>query len=304
MNRHAKAYQSARESIERTISQEEFENLKLLRSLPSEWKTHTLIWRNKPDLETLSMDDLYNNLNIYEAKVMGSSSISHNTQNAAFMSSNITGSTNEAVKTAHGVSVANSTANASTLPNVESLSDVMIYSFFASQSKSSQLDNEDLKQIDPDDLEEMDLKWQLAMLTIRARIFLKKIRRNLGINGTDTIGSDKTKCDEFGYDWSDAVARAYAVGVAGQNPDNNVVTVTGDKVNEKQLQDVSIVKNFPEVFPEDLPGLPHTRQVEFHIDLVPGAAPVARAPYRLAPSEMKELADQLQELSDKALEDL
>ncbi|GJV92541.1 hypothetical protein Tco_1540354 [Tanacetum coccineum] len=60
----------------------------------------------------------------------------------------------------------------------------------------------------------------------------------------------------------------------------------------KQLQDVPIVKNFPEVFLEDLPGLPHTRQVEFHIDLVPGAAPVARAPYRLAPSEMKELADQ------------
>ncbi|GJU80890.1 putative reverse transcriptase domain-containing protein [Tanacetum coccineum] len=77
------------------------------------------------------------------------------------------------------------------------------------------------------------------------------------------------------------------------------VKETGDKSKKKQLQDVPIVKNFPEVFPEDLPGLPHTRQVEFHIDLVPGAAPVARAPYRLAPSEMKELADQLQELSDK-----
>ncbi|GJW68400.1 putative reverse transcriptase domain-containing protein [Tanacetum coccineum] len=55
-----------------------------------------------------------------------------------------------------------------------------------------------------------------------------------------------------------------------------------DKSKKKQLQDVPIVKNFPEVFLEDLPGLPHTRQVEFHIDLVPGAAPVARAPYRLA----------------------
>ncbi|GJV15105.1 putative reverse transcriptase domain-containing protein [Tanacetum coccineum] len=74
---------------------------------------------------------------------------------------------------------------------------------------------------------------------------------------------------------------------------------TGDKSKKKQLEEVPIVKNFPEVFPEDLPGLPPTRQVEFHIDLVPGAAPVARAPYRLAPSEMKELADQLQELSDK-----
>ncbi|GJS21280.1 putative reverse transcriptase domain-containing protein [Tanacetum coccineum] len=72
-----------------------------------------------------------------------------------------------------------------------------------------------------------------------------------------------------------------------------------DKSEKKRLEDVPIVKDFPDVFPEDLPGLPHTRQVEFHIDLVPGAAPVARAPYRLAPSEMKELADQLQELSDK-----
>ncbi|GJT30169.1 hypothetical protein Tco_0910444 [Tanacetum coccineum] len=60
-----------------------------------------------------------------------------------------------------------------------------------------------------------------------------------------------------------------------------------------------IVQDFPEVFLEDLPGLPPTRQVEFQIDLVPGAAPVARAPYRLAPSEMKELFGQLKELSDK-----
>ncbi|GKF67933.1 hypothetical protein Tco_0197612 [Tanacetum coccineum] len=59
------------------------------------------------------------------------------------------------------------------------------------------------------------------------------------------------------------------------------------------------VRDFPEVFPEDLPGLPPTRQVEFQIDLVLGAALVARAPYRLAPSEMKELSEQLKELSDK-----
>ncbi|GJR94118.1 putative reverse transcriptase domain-containing protein [Tanacetum coccineum] len=74
---------------------------------------------------------------------------------------------------------------------------------------------------------------------------------------------------------------------------------TEDKSEKKRLEDVPIVRNFPEVFPEDLPGLPPTRQVEFQIDLIPGAAPVARAPYRLAPSEMKELSDQLQELSDK-----
>ncbi|GKC16715.1 putative reverse transcriptase domain-containing protein, partial [Tanacetum coccineum] len=72
-----------------------------------------------------------------------------------------------------------------------------------------------------------------------------------------------------------------------------------DKSEGKQLKDVPIVRDFPEVFPEDLPGLPPTRPVEFHIDLIPGAAPVARAPYRLAPSKMKELSEQLQELSDK-----
>nr|GEX53828.1 hypothetical protein [Tanacetum cinerariifolium] len=66
-----------------------------------------------------------------------------------------------------------------------------------------------------------------------------------------------------------------------------------DKSEEKRLEDVPIVRDFSEVFPEDLPGLPPTRQVEFQIDLILGAAPVARAPYRLAPSEMKELSDQL-----------
>ncbi|GJU37597.1 putative reverse transcriptase domain-containing protein [Tanacetum coccineum] len=72
-----------------------------------------------------------------------------------------------------------------------------------------------------------------------------------------------------------------------------------DKSEGKQIKDVPIVRDFPKVFPEDLPGLPLARPVEFQIDLIPGAAPVARAPYRLAPSKMKELSEQLQELSDK-----
>ncbi|GKA53353.1 putative reverse transcriptase domain-containing protein [Tanacetum coccineum] len=67
---------------------------------------------------------------------------------------------------------------------------------------------------------------------------------------------------------------------------------------EKRLEDVPTIRDFSEVFQEDLPGLPPTRQVEFQIDLVPGAAPVVRAPYRLAPSELQELSTQLQELSD------
>ncbi|GJY86598.1 putative reverse transcriptase domain-containing protein [Tanacetum coccineum] len=72
-----------------------------------------------------------------------------------------------------------------------------------------------------------------------------------------------------------------------------------DKSEGKQLKDVPIIQDFPEVFPEDLPGLPSAQPVEFQIDLIPGAAPVARAPYRLAPSKMKELSKQLQRISDK-----
>nr|GEW06892.1 putative reverse transcriptase domain-containing protein [Tanacetum cinerariifolium] len=72
-----------------------------------------------------------------------------------------------------------------------------------------------------------------------------------------------------------------------------------DKLGGKQIKDVPIVRDFLEVFPKDLPCLPPARPVEFQIDLIPGAAPVARAPYRLAPSEMKELSEQLQELFDK-----
>nr|GEZ26711.1 hypothetical protein [Tanacetum cinerariifolium] len=83
----------------------------------------------------------------------------------------------------------------STLPNVDSLNDAMIYSFFASQSKSPQLDNEDLKQINPDDLEEMDLKWQMVMLIMRAGRFLKRTGRNLCANGTDSIGFDMSKVE-------------------------------------------------------------------------------------------------------------
>ncbi|KAJ9552657.1 hypothetical protein OSB04_016702 [Centaurea solstitialis] len=75
--------------------------------------------------------------------------------------------------------------------------------------------------------------------------------------------------------------------------------VIDTKAKEKRIQDIPVVREFPEVFPEELPGLPPQRQVEFHIDLVPGAGPIAKSPYRLAPSEMQELSNQLQELLDK-----
>ncbi|GKB10111.1 hypothetical protein Tco_0844034 [Tanacetum coccineum] len=108
------------------IPQEDI-NQKFLRSLSQEWTMHTIVWRNKPEIETFSLDDLFNNLKDYDSEVKGTSS----------------------------------------------------YSFFASQPSIPQLDNEDLQQINPDDLEEIDLRWNIVMLTIRARRFLKNTERKL-----------------------------------------------------------------------------------------------------------------------------
>nr|GEZ65772.1 ribonuclease H-like domain-containing protein [Tanacetum cinerariifolium] len=154
--------------------------------------THTLIWQNKTDLEDKSLDDLFNSLKIYESEVKHSSSIGTDSHNLAFVSSTLTNSTTDSISAAVNVSAIGAKLTASTLPNVDSLSNVVIYSFFASQSSHPQLDNEDLKRIDVDDLEEMDLKWQTAMLTMRAR------RWNviIAIERVILLGSVET------YDWS------------------------------------------------------------------------------------------------------
>ncbi|GKE86020.1 putative reverse transcriptase domain-containing protein [Tanacetum coccineum] len=81
-------------------------------------------------------------------------------------------------------------------------------------------------------------------------------------------------------------------------PINGETLIIREKLEEKRLEDIPVVKEFPDIFPKDLPGLPPVRQVEFQIDLIPGAAPVAQTPYRLALSEMQELSNQLHELTD------
>ncbi|GJS85719.1 ribonuclease H-like domain-containing protein [Tanacetum coccineum] len=161
------------ELLDKKLSQEDV-NQKLLRSLSPEWNTHAVVWRNKADLDTMSLDDLYNNLKVYEPEVKGMSSSSSSTQNMAFVSSsnNNTSSTNEAVNTAHGVSTASTQVNAANSTNIDNLSDDVIY-----------------------DMEEMDLRWQMAMLTMRARRFLKNIGRKLTVNGNETIGFDKSKVE-------------------------------------------------------------------------------------------------------------
>nr|GEV00264.1 putative ribonuclease H-like domain-containing protein [Tanacetum cinerariifolium] len=186
-----------------SLSQEDV-NMKFLRSLPSEWKTHTLIWQNKTDLEDKSFDELFNSLKIYESEVKHSSSTATDSPNLAFVSSTSIDSINDSVSAAVNVATVSAKLNAATLLNVDSLSNDVIYSFFASQSSSPQLDNKDLKQIDVDDLEKMDLKWRMSMLTMRARKFLQKTGRNLGANGTTSMGFDMNKvecynCHRKGY---------------------------------------------------------------------------------------------------------
>ncbi|GJY64418.1 hypothetical protein Tco_0465878 [Tanacetum coccineum] len=162
------------ELLDENLSQEDI-NQKLLRGLSPKWNTHAIVWRNKVDLDTMSMYDLYNNLKVYELEVKGMYSSSLSTQNIAFVSSsnNNTRSTNEAVNTAHRVSTASTQVNAANSTNIDNLSDAVICAFFTSQPNSHQLVHEDLQQIYPDDMEEMDLRWQMAMLTMRARRALR-----------------------------------------------------------------------------------------------------------------------------------
>nr|GEV13946.1 hypothetical protein [Tanacetum cinerariifolium] len=128
------------EILGESLSQEDI-NLKFLRRLPTEWRTHTLIWRNKTDLEEQSLDDLFNRLKIHEDEVKSSSSARTSTQNIAFVSSNNTDSTNELISADASVSAVSAKILVFALPNVDTLSNAVIYSFSASQSNSPKLAN-------------------------------------------------------------------------------------------------------------------------------------------------------------------
>ncbi|GJY92759.1 ribonuclease H-like domain-containing protein [Tanacetum coccineum] len=143
------------------------------------------------------MTSITNNLKAYESEVKGTSSSTTNSHNVAFLSSSSTNSATRAFNTAQGVNTARTQSAADSSTTVENLSDAMIYSFFASQPSIPQLDNEDLQQINPDDLEEIDLRWNIAMLTMRARRFLKNTGRKLDMANKERIGFDKSKVECF-----------------------------------------------------------------------------------------------------------
>ncbi|GJR70529.1 ribonuclease H-like domain-containing protein [Tanacetum coccineum] len=210
------------ELLDEKLSQEDVDQ-KLLRSMSPEWNTHVVVWRNKTDLDTMSMDDLYNNLKVYELEVKGMSSSSLSTQKMAFMSSlnNNTSSTNEAVNTAHGVSTASIQVNAANSTNIHNLDDAVICAFFTSQPNSPQLLHEDLKQIHPDDMEEMDLRcFDMSKVECynyhKRGHFARKCRapRNQNNKNKESLrrsvsveistSTALVSCDGLGgYDWSD-----------------------------------------------------------------------------------------------------
>ncbi|GKA25489.1 ribonuclease H-like domain-containing protein [Tanacetum coccineum] len=169
-------------------------NQKFLRSLPSSWPQVSLVIKTKPGVDSLSFDDLYNNLRVFESDVKGFTGSSSSVQNVAFVSSKSTSSTND-VSTTYGVST--SFGYNSQRENSSSYTDELMYTFFANQSSGPQLDHDDLEQLDEFDLEEMDLKWQVAMISMRLEKFYKKTGRRLQFDAKEPVGFNKTKVECF-----------------------------------------------------------------------------------------------------------
>ncbi|GJT66117.1 putative ribonuclease H-like domain-containing protein [Tanacetum coccineum] len=173
-------------------------NVKLLKSLPAEWDTHVVVWMNKPNFDTMGLDDLYNNFKIVEQKVKKSAGTSNDDKNLAFLTTSGASSTNNINTVKPEVSTATTKVNtASTEISTASFSDATVYAFLSTQPQGSQLVHEDLEQLHDDDLEEIDLKWNIALLSMRARKFYQRTRRKIIIDGSNTAGYDKSKVECF-----------------------------------------------------------------------------------------------------------
>ncbi|GJU77415.1 putative ribonuclease H-like domain-containing protein [Tanacetum coccineum] len=170
------------------------------RFLPPEWNTHVVVWMNKADIETMSIDDLYNNFKIVEQDVKKYVGASTGAQNMAFMTAPSTSSTNDVntAKPAYEVSTVSPHVN-TTSPQVSTanFSDNAVYAFMVENPNGSNLLQQDLEQIHEDDLEAMDLKWQLSLLSMRAKRYFQRTGKKIFINANDTAGYDKSKVECF-----------------------------------------------------------------------------------------------------------
>ncbi|GJZ17025.1 ribonuclease H-like domain-containing protein [Tanacetum coccineum] len=171
-------------------------NSKFLRSLHSTWTSVSLIMRNKEGIDDMDIDDLYNTLKSHEGDVKGTTVSSSSSLNMAFVSEEITSSTDE-ISIAYHVNSAKGQSNKA--QGSSSYVDEVTYSFFSNQSSAPQLDHDDLEQVNNDDFKEMDLKWQVAMISIRINKFYKRTGRKLQFDRKEPVGFDKTKVECFNY---------------------------------------------------------------------------------------------------------
>nr|GEY87224.1 hypothetical protein [Tanacetum cinerariifolium] len=161
-------------------------NSNFLISLPPEWNTHVVVWMNKDDIETTSIDDLYNNFKIVEQDVKKYVGTSTGAQNIAFMTASST-STSTVSPNVNTASPQVSTAN---------FSDNVMYAFMVKNPNGSNLLQHDLEKIYEDDMEVMDLRWQLSLLSMRAKSYFQKAGKKIFINN-DTTRYDKSKVECF-----------------------------------------------------------------------------------------------------------
>ncbi|GJT27788.1 ribonuclease H-like domain-containing protein [Tanacetum coccineum] len=159
-----------------------------------------LVWMNKVDSETMSIDDLYNNFKIVEQDVKKYVGASSGAQNLAFMTAPSTNSTNDVNTANHAYEVSTVSPNINTAcPQVSTanFSDNTVYAFMVENPNGSNLLQQDLEQIHEDDLEAMDLKWQLSLLSMRAKRYFQRTGKKIFINSNDTAGYDKSKVECF-----------------------------------------------------------------------------------------------------------
>nr|GEX15387.1 hypothetical protein [Tanacetum cinerariifolium] len=158
-------------------------NKKFLTSLAPEWLMYTIVWRNKDDLNTMSLDDVYNHLKVFEPEVQKKSE--SNSQSMAFISSSNTSSGKGEVHTASVPTASIQVSTASADVAAASLSHDTVCAYIASKSNVSQIKYEDITQIDEDDIKEMDIQWIMALLSMRADRFWKKTGKKITIQGSD-----------------------------------------------------------------------------------------------------------------------